>query len=81
MVTAAGGATGHMGVQLALLAGCHVVAVCGSAAKAQRLRDLGASRIINYQEEVRDRPTTQTSLHEMSHAQTQHLSTRQEASI
>ncbi|CAL8460543.1 g72 [Coccomyxa elongata] len=51
LVTAAGGATGHMGVQLALLAGCHVVAVCGSAAKAERLRDLGASRIINYREE------------------------------
>lgn len=48
-----------MGVQLALLAGCHVVAVCGSAAKAERLRDLGASRIINYREEVRDRLTAQ----------------------
>ena len=55
LVTAAGGATGHMGVQLALLAGCHVVAVCGSAAKAQRLRELGVHRIINYREGVRDR--------------------------
>lgn len=52
LVTAAAGATGHMGVQLALLAGCHVVAVCGSAAKAQRLRDLGVHRVINYREEV-----------------------------
>ena len=52
LVTAAGGATGHMGAQLALLAGCHVVATCGSARKAERLRSLGIHRIINYKEEV-----------------------------
>lgn len=56
LVTAAGGATGHMGVQLALLAGCHVVAVCGSEAKAKRLRDLGVHRVINYREEVMPTP-------------------------
>lgn len=52
MVTAAGGATGHMGAQIALLAGCKVVATCGSDAKAQRLRALGIHRVINYKEEV-----------------------------
>jgi hypothetical protein len=52
LVTAAGGATGHMGAQLALLAGCHVVATCGSARKAERLRALGIHRVINHSEEV-----------------------------
>ena len=52
LVTAAGGATGHIGAQLALLAGCHVVATCGSARKAERLRSLGIHRVINYKEEV-----------------------------
>ncbi len=52
LVTAAGGATGHMGAQLALLAGCTVVATCGSNKKAQRLRALGIHRVINYREEV-----------------------------
>ena len=55
LVTAAGGATGHIGAQLALLAGCHVVATCGSACKAERLRSLGIHRVINYKEEVRRR--------------------------
>lgn len=41
-----------MGAQLALLAGCHVVATCGSARKAERLRSLGIHRVINYEEEV-----------------------------
>lgn len=41
-----------MGVQLALLAGCHVVATCGSAAKAERLKGLGVHRVINYKDEV-----------------------------
>ena len=39
-------------MQLALLAGCHVVATCGSPAKAERLKGLGAHRVINYKEEV-----------------------------
>ena len=39
-------------MQLALLAGCHVVATCGSAIKAERLRSLGVHRVINYKEEV-----------------------------
>ena len=52
LVTAAGGATGHMGAQLAMLAGCRVVATCGSQRKADQLRDLGIHRVINYREEV-----------------------------
>ena len=52
LVTAAAGATGHMGAQLALLAGCTVVATCGSGRKAERLRALGIHRVINYKEEV-----------------------------
>ena len=52
LVTAAGGATGHMGAQLAMLAGCRVVATCGSQTKAERLRGLGIHRVINYREEV-----------------------------
>ena len=53
LVTAAAGATGHFGVQLAKLAGCHVVATVGGAAKASVAKDLGADRVINYHEEVR----------------------------
>ena len=52
LITAAGGATGHIGVQLALLAGCHVVATCGGEAKQRRLQALGVHRVINYKEEV-----------------------------
>ena len=52
LITAAAGATGHIGVQLALLAGCHVVATCGSPAKAERLKGLGVHRVINYKDEV-----------------------------
>lgn len=55
LVTAAAGATGHMGAQLALLAGCTVVVTCGSARKAERLRALGMHRVINYREEVASR--------------------------
>jgi NADPH-dependent curcumin reductase CurA len=39
-------------VQLALLAGCHVVATCGGKEKQRRLQSLGVHRVINYQEEV-----------------------------
>ena len=52
LVTAAGGATGHMGAQLAMLAGCRVVATCGSQRKAERLQALGIHRVINYRQEV-----------------------------
>lgn len=52
LVTAAAGATGSFGVQLAKLAGCHVIATVGSKEKADIVRELGADRIINYHEEV-----------------------------
>ncbi len=48
MVTAAAGGTGHIAVQLAKLAGNHVIGTCGSEAKFQLLQDLGCDRIINY---------------------------------
>lgn len=51
LVTAAAGGTGQFAVQLARMDDCHVVATCGSEEKAALLRELGASRIINYNEE------------------------------
>jgi NADPH-dependent curcumin reductase CurA len=53
IVTAAAGGTGHFAVQLAKLAGCHVIATCGGPAKAKALRDLGVDRVIDYTAEVR----------------------------
>src|SRR4028118_1039523 len=41
LVTAAAGGTGHIAVQLAKLAGNHVIGTCSSEAKAQLLRELG----------------------------------------
>lgn len=54
LVTAAAGGTGHIAVQLAKLAGNHVVGTCGSSAKAQLLQELGCDRIINYHQEDLD---------------------------
>ncbi|MBD1913857.1 MULTISPECIES: zinc-binding dehydrogenase [unclassified Leptolyngbya] len=51
LVTAAAGGTGHIAVQLAKLAGNHVIGTCGSEAKAQLLQELGCDRIINYHQE------------------------------
>src|SRR5579883_113037 len=51
LVTAAAGGTGHIAVQLAKLAGNHVIGTCGSDAKAHLLKDLGCDRIINYRTE------------------------------
>lgn len=48
LVTAAAGGTGQFAVQLAKLAGCHVVATCGGAQKAQLLKELGVDRAIDY---------------------------------
>jgi len=48
LVTAAAGGTGHIAVQLAKLAGNHVIGTCGSDAKGELLRELGCDRIINY---------------------------------
>lgn len=51
LVTAAAGATGSFAVQLAHLAGHHVIATCSSSDKAAFLRSLGADRVVNYREE------------------------------
>mmetsp|Transcript_13426 Transcript_13426/g.33880 ORF Transcript_13426/g.33880 Transcript_13426/m.33880 type:complete len:638 (+) Transcript_13426:185-2098(+) len=51
LVTAAAGGTGQYAVQLAKVAGCHVIGTCGGAAKAALLRALGVDRVINYHEE------------------------------
>jgi NADPH:quinone reductase-like Zn-dependent oxidoreductase len=48
LVTAAAGGTGQFAVQLAKLAGCHVVATCGGASKARLLQQLGVDRVIDY---------------------------------
>jgi NADPH-dependent curcumin reductase CurA len=51
LVTAAAGGTGHIAVQLAKLAGNHVIGVCGSDEKVQLLKELGCDRTINYRTE------------------------------
>ncbi|MGB3588442.1 MAG: zinc-binding dehydrogenase [Tunicatimonas sp.] len=51
LVTAAAGGTGHIAVQLAKLAGNHVIGTCGSSEKADLLTSLGCDRVINYKEE------------------------------
>lgn len=51
LVTAAAGGLGHFAVQLARLAGCRVIATCGSDDKAAALRRLGAERVVNYRSE------------------------------
>jgi NADPH:quinone reductase-like Zn-dependent oxidoreductase len=48
LITAAAGGTGQFAVQLAKLAGNHVVATCSSPDKAAMLKRLGADRVINY---------------------------------
>lgn len=51
LVTAAAGGTGHIAVQLAKLAGNHVIGTCSSETKAQLLKELGCERTINYRNE------------------------------
>ncbi len=51
-VSAAAGGLGHLIVQLALLRGCHVVALCGGPEKAAFLRGLGVHRVIDYRAEA-----------------------------
>ncbi len=51
LVTAAAGGTGHIAVQLAKLAGNHVIGTCSSDIKSELLRKLGCDRIINYRRE------------------------------
>lgn len=51
LVTAAAGATGQFAVQLAKLAGNHVIGTCSSASKVEYLKSIGCDRAINYKEE------------------------------
>ncbi|MEL6461065.1 MAG: zinc-binding dehydrogenase [Cyanobacteria bacterium J06621_15] len=51
LVTAAAGGTGHIAVQLAKLAGNHVIGTSGSKEKTELLKKLGVDRVINYREE------------------------------
>ena len=50
-VSAAAGGLGHILVQLAKLAGNHVIGLTGSPAKAETLRRLGVDRVIDYRRE------------------------------
>lgn len=55
LVTAAAGGTGQFAVQLAKLAGNHVIATCGGPEKAALLTSLGVDRVIDYsRESVKD---------------------------
>jgi len=45
------GATGQFALQLAKLAGNHVIGTCSSKAKMDYLKSLGCDRVINYKEE------------------------------
>lgn len=51
LVTAAAGGTGQFAVQLAKLAGCHVIGTCSTDEKVAFLRHLGCDRPINYKKE------------------------------
>jgi NADPH-dependent curcumin reductase CurA len=53
-ISAAAGGLGHLLVQLALLRGCTVIAVCGGGRKAEMLRELGVHRVIDYRTEDLD---------------------------
>lgn len=59
LVTGAAGGTGQFAVQLAKLAGNHVIALCGGEDKAAMLRSLGADRVINYHHESLDQILSQ----------------------
>lgn len=50
-VAAAAGGLGHIVAQLALLAGNHVIGICGADHKVEALKALGLHRVINYRKE------------------------------
>ncbi|MEM8983467.1 MAG: zinc-binding dehydrogenase [Pseudomonadota bacterium] len=52
LITAAAGGFGHIAVQVAQASAARVVAVTGSAIKADRLRSLGVAAVINYRDEA-----------------------------
>lgn len=51
VVTAAAGGLGHIALQVAKLAGNHVIAICGGEAKGEAAKQLGADRVIDYKSE------------------------------
>ena len=51
LVTAAAGGTGQFAVQIAAMAGCHVIGTCSTDQKVELLKSLGCSRVINYTNE------------------------------
>lgn len=51
IVSAAAGGLGHIVVQIAKLAGCHVIGLTGSDDKIALLRQLGVDRPVNYRRE------------------------------
>ena len=51
LITAAAGGTGQFAVQLAKLAGCHIIGTCSSEEKVEFLKSLGCDRPINYKQE------------------------------
>jgi alcohol dehydrogenase len=51
LILGASGGVGTCCVQLAKMIGCHVIACAGTDEKADRLNDLGADLVINYQRE------------------------------
>ncbi|RLN97400.1 hypothetical protein BBJ28_00026104 [Nothophytophthora sp. Chile5] len=53
-VTAAAGGAGQFVVQLAKMAGNHVIGTCSSDEKAEHLKKLGCDRVINYNKESID---------------------------
>ncbi len=50
-ISAAAGGLGHFLVQLAVLQGCRVIAVCSSGRKGDFVKSLGAERVIDYRGE------------------------------
>ncbi|KAI8988842.1 orotate phosphoribosyltransferase [Pilobolus umbonatus] len=51
LVTAAAGGAGQIAVQLAKLAGNHVIGTCSSDDKVEMLKTMGCDRVINYKKE------------------------------
>ncbi|KAG8177599.1 hypothetical protein JTE90_024199 [Oedothorax gibbosus] len=51
LITSAAGGVGHIAVQWAKAAECHVIGTCSSEEKEQVLKELGCDRIINYKQE------------------------------
>jgi NADPH:quinone reductase-like Zn-dependent oxidoreductase len=51
VVQAAGSGIGHAAIQIAALAGAHVIATAGADHKLERARELGADETINYREQ------------------------------